>query len=492
MQDRVQDFACSFELKAEASDSATFTGVASTSGVDLQNEIIEAGAFEPIETKKAPSGEMVPDVLMLRDHDRTQVIGGWRSFQQMDDKLVVEGELALEVPKARETYALIKKGYISGLSVGYSLRDPKGMMVNKDGKRIIKRGAGLLRECSIVSFPANRGAQIVAVKSELNDWLSARGFDPQDLEGLLRLYQDATEVKADERWVVGGARDLPIAETERGWDAAAARRRIFARANFGGDGTPNVAFARRAFLIYDAANPELIGSYSLPFADIVDGVLKVIPSALRAAASRLPQVTGVAQAVKDRARAILDRYFARLEEKQEYKADDRLANLISMIDAILSDDGELDSALATKLRGLRDALSSANEDDDEEEAAITASVKQDTHADPGYLDDEEPRLPLGTEAQIRAAWKNIHSEDVRSQYDADQIRRIEHRIIAAWKRVIDEAGPPAWRGNGNNERQSRRRLRIGSIEDAGPVITPKMALTEMNSLLAALKGRNNA
>ena len=40
--------------------------------------------------------------LLLRDHDRTQRIGGWRKFTQEGRQLVVKGELCLVVAKARE------------------------------------------------------------------------------------------------------------------------------------------------------------------------------------------------------------------------------------------------------------------------------------------------------------------------------------------------------------------------------------------------------
>jgi hypothetical protein len=105
--------------------------------------------------------------------------------------------------------------------------------------------------------------------------------------------------RAAENWTCGASRNLPIAETERAWDGAAAARRMLDRANIGaGDGTPNAAMARQGFLIYDTGNSELRGLYSSPFADIVDGQLKAISSGLRAAASRLPQVTGVPQEVR--------------------------------------------------------------------------------------------------------------------------------------------------------------------------------------------------
>lgn len=154
------DLACAFETKEVGDDVATFSGIASTSDVDLHNDIIEAGAFEPIARKNG--GE--PDVIMLRDHDTTQVIGGWKQFTQRGNQLLVEGELCLQVEKARETYALLKRGYLSGLSVGF-MPDKNGMHWDKgSGRRVIKKA--LLKECSIVALPANRGARVLNVKSE--------------------------------------------------------------------------------------------------------------------------------------------------------------------------------------------------------------------------------------------------------------------------------------------------------------------------------------
>lgn len=95
---------------------------------------------------------------------------------------------------------------------------------------------------------------------------------------------------------VGAARNLPIADTGRAWDGPEAQQRIF--------DLPEAQW-KRAHLIYDADAPELRGSYKLPFADVLNGELTVIPAGLRAAASRLPQ-TDAPQDVLDAARAVLD------------------------------------------------------------------------------------------------------------------------------------------------------------------------------------------
>lgn len=185
MANLLSDFDCTFEVKSEDEKAATFSGIASTSDVDLVGDIIEPGAFDPIRTKTCPGGTVVPDVVMLRDHDRTEIIGGWRSFRQQGKHLHVEGELALEVSKARETHALMKRGYLSGLSVGFSVPDPNQVVYDgKTQRRHIKKA--ILRECSIVAFPANPQAKIVTVKSEIDDWMTEHGLSESDLMELLR------------------------------------------------------------------------------------------------------------------------------------------------------------------------------------------------------------------------------------------------------------------------------------------------------------------
>ena len=91
------ELTCKFDTEDTISDAAVFSGVASTTDLDVQGDIVEAGVFEPINAKQLP---------LLRDHDRTQVIGGWRKFTQEGRQLVVKGELCLVVAKARETHAL--------------------------------------------------------------------------------------------------------------------------------------------------------------------------------------------------------------------------------------------------------------------------------------------------------------------------------------------------------------------------------------------------
>jgi uncharacterized protein len=188
------DLTCDFETKAEANDTATFSGIASTSDVDAHNDIVEAGAFAPIPMKS--NGE--PDVLMLRDHDRSQIVGGWTRFEQRGGELHVEGELCLAVEKARETYALMRRGFLRGLSVAFNI-PTNGIKRGENGRRHITKAT--LRECSIVAFPANLGARVLNVKSDVASFLASRGFADEDVnilidEGLEALIEQRKEQSA--------------------------------------------------------------------------------------------------------------------------------------------------------------------------------------------------------------------------------------------------------------------------------------------------------
>jgi len=182
---RFSELDCTFTTKFESDDTATFAGIASTADADLHNDVVEPGAFDPIARK----GNGDPDVLMLRDHDRTQVIGGWKSFTQQGRQLHVEGELCLAVERARETYALLKRGFLSGLSVGFAADRDGVRFDNYTGKRFIKKAT--LKECSIVARPANQRARVTNVKSEVNDLLSQCGLSETEIDILVNEGLDA-------------------------------------------------------------------------------------------------------------------------------------------------------------------------------------------------------------------------------------------------------------------------------------------------------------
>lgn len=82
---------------------------------------------------------------------------------------------------------------------------------------------------------------------------------------------------------VMGSTDLPVADYGMSWDGGAATARVFD--HFTVSGKVDVPSVSKAFLWYDDSAPaDEKGSYYLPFADIVDGELKIVPVGVQACA----------------------------------------------------------------------------------------------------------------------------------------------------------------------------------------------------------------
>ena len=140
------------EIKS-LTDQGVFSGMASVFGnKDLGGDVVEPGAFTRTLSHK---GGEVP---ILFSHDTTQPIGLGR-LKEGPRGLEINGELVMESSKAREVYALMKKGVLKGLSIGYDT--VKDQIVN--GVRHLQELK--LYEVSVVTFPMNEMAQIFDVKS---------------------------------------------------------------------------------------------------------------------------------------------------------------------------------------------------------------------------------------------------------------------------------------------------------------------------------------
>jgi HK97 family phage prohead protease len=172
------DFSFSIETKSGDDEAGSFTGIASTSDLDLQGDVIEPGAFGKV-------SKMLP---MFRNHNPDQQLGGWTAFEQDGTKLKVKGQLDLEIAIARDTHSLLKKGFLTGISVGYHPHRDGVEYDAKTGIRHIKKA--LLVEASIVPIPANQKARIRSVKSlgaldslaSVSGWLRNSGFEDGEID----------------------------------------------------------------------------------------------------------------------------------------------------------------------------------------------------------------------------------------------------------------------------------------------------------------------
>lgn len=144
------------EIK-NVSDQGVFSGMASVFGnLDFGGDVVEPGAFT---RTLAHKGGEVP---ILFSHDTAQPIGLGK-LRELQRGLEINGELVMEAAKAREVYALMKKGVLKGLSIGYEV--VRDTVIN--GVRHLQELK--LFEVSVVCFPMNELATIQSVKSGETD-----------------------------------------------------------------------------------------------------------------------------------------------------------------------------------------------------------------------------------------------------------------------------------------------------------------------------------
>lgn len=136
-----------------------FTGYASTYGnVDLGGDIVVDGAFAMPDDSEFP----------LLDHHQHSAPVGLLSVTKDSRGLRVAGQLNLEVQRGREIRSLMRQGAMTGLSIGYEVKDS----YRKEGVRYLTKIA--LLEVSAVTFPMNPKARITGVKAAARQAEEAR------------------------------------------------------------------------------------------------------------------------------------------------------------------------------------------------------------------------------------------------------------------------------------------------------------------------------
>lgn len=137
--------------------------------IDSYSEVVDKDAFAKSLLKKMPK--------MLLQHKWDEVGGKWTLAREDANGLYVEGEINLDVQRAREYYSLIKQGALDGLSIGFQTLDSY-----YDDKNIRHLREIDLMEVSIVTFPANEQSLITSVRSlarterEFEEFLRDAGY----------------------------------------------------------------------------------------------------------------------------------------------------------------------------------------------------------------------------------------------------------------------------------------------------------------------------
>lgn len=148
---------CRMELKA-VDEQGTFEGYGAVFGnVDFGGDIIMPGAFAKSIQQIKESGRLLP---ALWQHNTDQPIGVYPELAEDDYGLKFKGKLTLPVRRAAEAHALMKDGALSGMSIGYGVKE---FEYDADtGVRTLRELD--LYEISPVTFPMNDEARVSGVK----------------------------------------------------------------------------------------------------------------------------------------------------------------------------------------------------------------------------------------------------------------------------------------------------------------------------------------
>lgn len=154
------------QVKAMDEDARTFTGLASTWDLDLGGDVILKGAFRDT-LREWKKGERVIPLLDSHSTDSVEALVGWMTAaEETDDGLEATFEMLGDDLRAEAVYRRVKKGVVTGLSIGYV---PMETVTPDEKERLQGIWRKLkkvdLKEVSVVLWPMNNEARIENVKS---------------------------------------------------------------------------------------------------------------------------------------------------------------------------------------------------------------------------------------------------------------------------------------------------------------------------------------
>jgi HK97 family phage prohead protease len=156
-----QRFDAQLTLKA-VSDTGEFEGYGSVFGVkDQVSDIVMPGAFAKSLANWQARNQMPA---LLWQHRTDEPIGIYTEIKEDDTGLYIKGRLLIDDdPLAKRAHAHMKAGSLTGLSIGYLLKDSE---YDRAKEAFLLKEIDLY-EVSLVTFPANDEARIANVKSLL-------------------------------------------------------------------------------------------------------------------------------------------------------------------------------------------------------------------------------------------------------------------------------------------------------------------------------------
>lgn len=250
------------EIKSLDDVHGTFEGyLAAFNNEDGNGDIIERGAFTKTlgEAKQVQSKNGATFLYpLLWMHDENNPIGGFTDMKEDSTGLYVKGLCDLDTEVGRRAFSAMTKGYMRQLSIGFQTRK-----ATRDAKGVRHLTEIQLWEGSLITtgYAANQQANILATKR--------RGADGGAV-----------------RKAASGKSSWPLADRDKAWDGSGAHDRLVAWASDDAGKLDESKMKSVHFYVDDSA-PDQIGSYKLPFCDVVDGNVTAIPRGIFAVAGVL-------------------------------------------------------------------------------------------------------------------------------------------------------------------------------------------------------------
>lgn len=160
--DRIAHSFLEVKFAGGGDEDMTFEGYGSTfNNMDHGGDVIEPGAFAASLAAHKAAGTMP---LMLLEHGMVAPlpVGRWTDMTEDGAGLRVKGQL-LPTTDGKDTYIALKAGALSGLSIGYRVKEHVMRSRPEEPRRRIKSAD--LMEVSIVASPMNDRARVLAVKA---------------------------------------------------------------------------------------------------------------------------------------------------------------------------------------------------------------------------------------------------------------------------------------------------------------------------------------
>lgn len=264
------------------------------------DRIVEVGATE---WRPTP----LPLMLQTRTdigHMGAEIAGVIETIERDGNDIIGEGRFD-ESPTGIEAARLAANKVMRGISV-----DPGDVEFDVEIEEMDEDGfpTKVLARFTHMTILGATQTPFQAIGSSQVEWLAPR-------------IEEEAALAASAEFTATRFHDLSLTDRDRGWSSSDAKARVREWASSDGSGdVEKIDFGkfRQAFFWYDPADPEALGSYKLPFADVVNGQLQAVWRGVTAAAGAVQGARGgvsIPSSDRSAVQSHIGRYYAKAREK---------------------------------------------------------------------------------------------------------------------------------------------------------------------------------